>query len=74
MRQTVSHNEPVSSQMSATSSKNFIDDAIFEKLLAIREEVYKQTDINVSPRKLVHMLLQEANFEALRDKLIEKYV
>lgn len=74
MRETVSHKEPVSPQMSATNSKNFIDDAIFEKLLAIREEVYQKTDINVSPRKLVNMLLQDANFEALRDNLIKKYV
>jgi hypothetical protein len=50
--------------------KHFIEDAIFEKLLAIREEIYQQTDINVSPRKLVNSLLQQSDFEALRDKLV----
>jgi len=53
--------------------KHFIDDAIFKKLLAIREEIYQQTDINVSPRKLVNLLLEQSDFEALRDQLIKQY-
>ncbi len=54
-------------------NKHIIDDELFEKLLVIREDIYKATDINVSPRKLVNMLLRESDFQALRDKLIKQY-
>ncbi len=55
------------------SDKHFIEDALFQKLLAIREEIYQATEIDVSPRKLVNLLLKEANFNALRDQLIQQY-
>ena len=55
------------------NNKHIIDDELFEKLLVIREDIYKATDINVSPRKLVNMLLRESDFQALRDKLIKQY-
>ena len=53
--------------------KHFIEDELFEKLLTIREAIYIKTEINVSPRKLVNMLLKQANFDALRDQLIQQY-
>lgn len=54
-------------------NKHFIDDNLFQKLLAIREEIYQATEINVSPRKLVNILLKQADFQALRDQLIRQY-
>ncbi|MDP1573768.1 MAG: hypothetical protein Q8L78_02375 [Coxiellaceae bacterium] len=53
--------------------KHFIENELFEKLLAVREEIYLKTEINVSPRKLVNMLLKKSDFEALRDQLIQQY-
>ncbi len=53
--------------------KHFIENELFEKLLAVREEIYLKTEINVSPRKLVNMLLKQSNFDALRDQLIQQY-
>ena len=54
-------------------SKHFIEDALFEQLLAIREEIYQSTEVNVSPRKLVNMLLKQSDFQVLRDQLIQRY-
>ena len=54
-------------------SKHFIEDDLFQQLLAIREEIYQATDINVSPRKLINMLLRQSDFNALRDQLIKLY-
>lgn len=53
--------------------KHFIEDEIFSQLLAIREEVYQATEINVSPRKLVNLLLKQSDLEGLRDQLIKQY-
>lgn len=53
--------------------KHFIENELFEKLLAVREAIYLKTEINVSPRKLVNMLLKQSNFDALRDQLIQQY-
>lgn len=53
--------------------KHFVEDEIFQKLLAIRESIYLETEINVSPRKLVNMLLKKSDFDALRDQLIRQY-
>ena len=53
--------------------KHFIDDDIFEQLLKIREEIYHKTEVNVSPRKLVNLLLKESDFTTLRDRLIQQY-
>ena len=53
--------------------KHFIENELFEKLLAVREEIYLKTEINVSPRKLVNMILKKSDFEALRDQLIQQY-
>ena len=53
--------------------KHFIENELFEKLLAVREAIYLKTEINVSPRKLVNMLLKKSDFEALRDQLIQQY-
>lgn len=61
-------------EVSNKDNKNFIDDAIFERILAIREEIYQKTDVNISPRKLVNQFLSNADFTALRDMLIKKYV
>ncbi len=59
---------------SANKEKHFIEDEVFEQLLKVREEIYNKTEINVSPRKLVNMLLKQSNFEALRDQLIQQYL
>lgn len=56
-----------------SSTKYFIEDALFDKVLVIKEQIYQKTEVNVSPRKLVNMLLSEADFAALRDKLIAHY-
>lgn len=61
------------SAISANKEKHFIEDEIFEQLLKVREEIYNKTEINVSPRKLVNMLLKKSDFEALRDQLIQQY-
>ena len=58
---------------SASEEKHFIDNELFEKLLVIREEIYLKTEINVSPRKLVNLLLKQSNFDVLRDQLIQQY-
>lgn len=55
-------------------SKHFIDDEVFQKVLAICEQIYQSTEINVSPRKIVNLLLKKADFEALRDQLIQQYL
>ena len=61
------------SAVSVKQEKHFIEDELFEKLLAIHEEIYQKTEINVSPRKLVNMLLKQSDFEVLRDQLIQQY-
>jgi hypothetical protein len=62
------------SALSGTKEKHFIEDELFKKLLAIREDIYQKTEINVSPRKLVNMLLKQSDFEVLRDQLIQQYL
>jgi len=59
--------------VSDNKDKHFIENELFEKLLAVREEIYQKTEINVSPRKLVNMLLKQSDFQALRDQLIQQY-
>ena len=54
-------------------SKHFIDDDLVNNLLAIREEIYKKTEINVSPRKLVNMIIRKSDINEIRDQLIKKY-
>lgn len=54
-------------------TKHFIEDEIFQKILAIREEIYESTEINVSPRKIVNLLLKKADFQALCQELIQRY-
>ncbi len=68
---TVNRSAP--STNSANKDKHFIDDEVFEQLLKIREEIYNKTEINVSPRKLVNLLLKQSDFEVLRDQLIQQY-
>ena len=58
----------------ANKEKHFIEDEIFEQLLKVREEICQKTEINVSPRKLVNMLLKQSDFEVLRDQLIQQYL
>lgn len=63
----------VDAQVLEEKDKHFIEDEVFQKLLAIRESIYLETEINVSPRKLVNMLLKKSDFDALRDQLINQY-
>ena len=58
---------------SDNENKHFIEDELFKKLLAIREEIYQATEVNVSPRKLVNQLLKQADLQGLRDQLIQQY-
>jgi len=71
------HNESFDDQALEPSSrkenKHFIEDALFQQLLDLREEIYQATEINVSPRKLVNLLLKQADFKILRDQLIKQY-
>jgi len=60
-------------RLNNNENKHFIEDELFQQLLVIREEIYEATEINVSPRKLVNLLLKQANFQALRDQLIQQY-
>ena len=63
----------VNRSVSDNKDKHFIENELFEKLLAVREEIYQKTEINVSPRKLVNLLLKQSDFNALRDQLIQQY-
>jgi hypothetical protein len=73
MSEIINQQENQSEVVSNKENKHFVDDELFQKLLAIREEIYQATEINVSPRKLVNMLLKRSDFEALRDQLIQQY-
>ena len=53
--------------------KRYIDDDVFQQVLVMRDTIYQQTDVNVSPRKLVNMLLRQSDFQALSIKLIQQY-
>lgn len=53
--------------------KHLIEDALFQDILEIREDIYHAVEINVSVRKLVNMLLRQSNMKALRDQLIQQY-
>ena len=54
-------------------ARRFIDDDVYQQVLVMRHAIYQQTDVNVSPRKLVNMLLREADFQVLNVKLIQQY-
>lgn len=66
-------NKSVDGSVLEVQEKHFIENEVFEKLLALRDAIYLKTEINVSPRKLVNMLLKQSNFDALRDQLIQQY-
>jgi hypothetical protein len=66
-------NKSVDGSVLEVQEKHFIENEVFEKLLALRDAIYLKTEINVSPRKLVNMLLKQSSFEALRDQLIQQY-
>lgn len=54
-------------------NKHFIEDELFQKIIAIREEIYEATEINVSPRKIVNLLLNKSDLKALCQELIQRY-
>jgi hypothetical protein len=54
-------------------NKHFIDDDLFQKLLAIRDEIYHATHVNPSPRKLVNLIIKQTDLTAIRDQLIKQY-
>lgn len=51
----------------------FIEEDVFQKLLELRDSVYQTTDVGISIRKLVNMLLRQVNFGMLYDELVQKY-
>ena len=51
----------------------FIEEDVFQKLLELRDSVYQATDVGISIRKLVNMLLRQVNFLVLYDELVQKY-
>lgn len=54
-------------------SQHIIDDINFQKLLNIKNEVYQATEVSPTIRKLVNLIIEHANLENIRDKLIKQY-
>lgn len=51
----------------------FIQDHNFEKLKAVSESVYDKTHVKPSIRKLVNLIIEEAETDKIRDQLIGIY-
>lgn len=54
-------------------SQHIIDDINFQKLLNIKNEVYEATEVRPTIHKLVNLIIEHANLENIRDKLIKQY-
>ncbi len=66
--------DPVENQVVIEKEvRHFIEDDVFQKLSAVRESVYQATDVSISIRNLVNILLKQANFEVLCDERIQRY-
>lgn len=57
----------------SNNDKRFLDDEIFQRLLIVREEVYRVTDVSPAIRKLVNLIIEKADLKAIQDQLIKQY-
>jgi hypothetical protein len=60
-------------QNNCDRNKYFIDDDLFKKLLAIRDEIYQATHVNPSSRKLVNLIIKQTDLTVIREQLIKQY-
>lgn len=57
----------------SNNDKRFLDDEVFQRLLAVREEVYRVTDVSPAIRKLVNLIIERADLKAIQEQLIKQY-
>ncbi len=64
----------VNSVAPASKDKHLINDEHFQRLTALRDEVYKATEVNPTVRKLLYLIIERADLKAIRDQLIKQYL
>ena len=50
-----------------------ISEVNFQKLIDVKESVYQETDVSPSVSKVVNMVIDQADLEMIRQKLIERF-
>jgi hypothetical protein len=56
-----------------SKDKHLISDAHFQRLTALRDDVYQATEVNPTIRKLLYLIIERADLEAIRHQLISQY-
>lgn len=70
----VTHYEVISDTVSQPhKEKHFIEDHHFERLQTIRNEVYQATEVNITLRKLVNLIIEQADLKSICNQLIKQY-
>lgn len=53
--------------------KHFIEDSRFKQLQAFRDEIYQATEVNITLRKLINLIIEQADLKSIRNQLIKQY-
>ena len=53
--------------------QHLLSDKNFQQLSLLREEIYQATQVKPSMKKLVNLIIEEVNFNLIRQQLIQKY-
>ena len=55
------------------ADKHLIDEELFQRIIKICDDIYKVTEVRPTIRKLVNLVIEKADLEAIRDQLVKKY-
>ncbi len=64
----------INSAVVVSKDKHLLNEEHFQRLTVIRDEVYKATEVNPTIRKLLYLIIEKADLEAIRDQLIKQYL
>ena len=53
--------------VTTSKDKHLIHDEHFQRLTALRDEVYQATEVNPTVRKLLYLIIDRADLESIRD-------
>lgn len=60
-------------QSMTTKDKHLIDENNFQKLIQVQEDIYNMTEVRPSLRKLVNLIIDEVDIDAIKNQLIKQY-
>lgn len=73
MRVKQSQADAVEENQQDATTKYLISDVNFQRLRQLQQEVFDATDVSPSVRKLVNVLIEQVNFQQLKEVLISQF-